>query len=102
MEPGISLSPSDARQTALDVLLRVERGMPSDRALDRALRARELDRRERGLATELVYGVLRRRLSLDQRIAAHSKRPLIQLDAPVLEALRLGTYQLAYLSLIHI
>ena len=98
MEPGISLSSSDARQTALGVLLRVERGMPSDRVLDRALRASGLDRRERGLATELVYGVLRRRLSLDQRIAAHSKRPLVQLDAPVLEALRLGTYQIAYLD----
>ena len=92
MGPGISLSSGDARHTALDVLLRVERGMPSDRALDRALRTSGLDRRERGLATELVYGVLRRRFSLDQRIAVHSKRPLVQLDAPVLEALRLGTY----------
>ena len=72
--------------------------MPSDRALDRALRTSGLDRRERGLATELVYGVLRRRFSLDQRIAVHSKRPLVQLDAPVLEALRLGTYQVAYLD----
>ena len=72
--------------------------MPSDRALDRALRTSGLDRRERGLATERVYGVLRRRFSLDQRIAVHSKRPLVQLDAPVLEALRLGTYQVVYLD----
>ncbi len=92
------LSPGDARQTALDVLLRVDRGTASDRALDRALRASALGRRDRALATELVYGVLRRRLSLDRRIAPHSRRPLAQLDVPVLEALRLGAYQLAHLD----
>lgn len=92
------LSPGDPRQTALDVLLHVDRGAASDRALDRALRASRLDQRDRALATELVYGVLRRRLSLDRRIASHSRRPLAELDTPVLEALRLGAYQLAHLD----
>ena len=93
-----SLSFGDARQTALHVLLRVDRGAPSDRALDRTLRVSGLDQRERGLATELVYGVLRRRLSLDERIGVHCKRSLVQLDTPVLEALRLGAYQVVYLD----
>ena len=95
-KPG--LSPGDARHTALDVLLRVDRGMASDRALDRGLQASRLNQRDRALATELVYGVLRRRLSLDRRIAPHSRRPLAELDAPVLEALRLGAYQLTHLD----
>ena len=94
--PG--LSPGDALHTALDVLLRVDRGMASDRALDRGLRASQRNQRDRARATELVYGVLRRRLSLDRRIAPHSRRPLAELDAAVLEALRLGTYQLTHLD----
>ncbi len=98
MGAGFGVSPDDVRQTALDVLLRVDRGTASDRALDRALRASRLDQRDRALTTELVYGVLRRRLSLDRRIASHSKRPLTQLDAPVLQALRLGAYQLGHLD----
>jgi len=92
------LSPGDARHTALEVLLRVDHGAASDRALDRGLRASQLNQRDRALATELVYGVLRRRLSLDRRIAPHSRRPLAELDAAVLEALRLGTYQLTHLD----
>ena len=98
MGTGIGLSPGNARQTALQVLLSVGQGRASDRALDRALRVGRLEQRERALATELVYGVLRRRRSLDRAIAPHSKRPLDSLDAPVLEALRLGAYQLQYLD----
>jgi 16S rRNA (cytosine967-C5)-methyltransferase len=89
---------ADARQAALDVLIRVEAGAASDRALDRALRRGELPTRERALATELVYGVLRRRQSIDRRLASHSGRPLERLDVAVLEALRLGAYQLDFLD----
>lgn len=92
------MSAAEARQVALDVLIRVEAGAASDRALDRALRREELPARDRGLATELVYGVLRRRRSIDRRLASHSKRPLEQLDIAVLEALRLGAYQLDFLD----
>ena len=92
------MSAADARQVALAVLIQVDEGAASDRALDRALRREQLPARERGLATELVYGVLRRRQSIDRRLASHSRRPLEQLDVAVLEALRLGVYQLDFLD----
>ena len=50
----------DARQLAFTVLERVASGSYADRSLDAALqRSPNLDPRDRALATELVYGVLR-------------------------------------------
>ena len=92
------MKPADARGAALDVLVRVEKGTASDRALDRALQQRPLERRDRALATELVYGVLRRRSTLDAAIARHSRRSLDQLDFAVLAGLRLGVYQVLFLD----
>ncbi|MCK5797912.1 MAG: 16S rRNA (cytosine(967)-C(5))-methyltransferase RsmB, partial [Deltaproteobacteria bacterium] len=53
---------------------------------------------DRKLATELVYGVLRRRGQLDAVIAARLSRPLNRVDAEILDILRLATYQLAVLD----
>jgi 16S rRNA (cytosine967-C5)-methyltransferase len=88
-----------ARDVALRALLRVERDEAfSGAALDAELeKARGLDSRDRGLATELVYGATRRRLRLDHAIAAASDRSLARLEHLVLCALRLGAYQLLYL-----
>ena len=89
---------ADARDTALDVLVRVEKGTASDRALDRALQQTRLERRDRALVTELVYGVLRRRSTLDAAIARHSRRSLDKLDFSVLAGLRIGVYQVLFLD----
>jgi len=92
------VSTPGARHVALDVLVSVAAGGASDRALDRALRRDKLAPRDRALATELVYGVLRRRQSIDRSLQRHSKRPLAKLDVAVLEALRLGAYQIDHLD----
>jgi len=82
------------------VLRRVEEGGAyASRALDAALaRAGALDPREAGLATELVYGTLRRALSIDAALARHSRRPLAELDPAARVALRMGAYQLLHLG----
>jgi 16S rRNA (cytosine967-C5)-methyltransferase len=87
------------RIVAFEVLLRVEAGGAyASRALDAALaQAGALDPREAGLATELVYGTLRRALALDAALAPHSRRALGELDPPARVALRLGAYQLLHL-----
>ena len=56
-----------------------------------------LEPRERGLATELVYGVLRHRRRLDHCIAAHSDRPLSRVEDDLLDAMRVAAYQLLLL-----
>jgi len=98
------MSVSPARAAAFDALLRVERdaAFAAD-ALDARLarrggQARVVTRADAALATELVMGVLRWRRTLDflvERVAARSPDSL---DLEVLLALRLGLYQLRYLS----
>ncbi|HSD25729.1 MAG TPA: transcription antitermination factor NusB [Vicinamibacteria bacterium] len=55
-----------------------------------------LDERERAFLHELVLGTLRRRGWLDHVLAGLSSRPLRSLTPGVLDALRLGAYQLLF------
>jgi 16S rRNA (cytosine967-C5)-methyltransferase len=52
-----------------------------------------LSSRDAALATELGYGTLRAQGTLDAILAACVDRPLSTVDGPVLDLLRLGTYQ---------
>ncbi|MDX3381721.1 transcription antitermination factor NusB [Streptomyces niveiscabiei] len=54
----------------------------------------EFDGRDAALATELVYGTLRRQGTYDAVIAACIDRPLREVDPPVLDVLSLGAHQL--------
>lgn len=56
------------------------------------------DVRDRALATDLVTGTLRWRAAIDYQLQRFSAKPLKRLDADVLDALRLGAYQLLYLE----
>ena len=85
-----------ARDLALHVLID-PRNFAWER-LDEALRQTPLSPADRGLATELVYGTLRRRGSLDALLRAHTDRPRDRIAAEVWELLRLGAYQLVYLT----
>ena len=89
----------NAREIAFEVLRRVEEGGAyASRALDAALdQAGALDPRESALATELVYGTLRRALQLDAALAPHSRRATDRVDPAARVALRLGAYQLLFL-----
>jgi 16S rRNA (cytosine967-C5)-methyltransferase len=91
-----SVSPS--RSAAFDILNRVETDNAYASALIASLPESNLSREDRSLAQELALGVLRWRLSLDALIERFSERSLERFDIPVLIALRLGLYQLRYLS----
>ncbi|WP_189930588.1 RsmB/NOP family class I SAM-dependent RNA methyltransferase [Streptomyces sulfonofaciens] len=62
--------------------------------LRRAREKGELDGRDAALATELVYGTLRRQGTYDAVIAECIDRPLREVDPPVLDVLSLGAHQL--------
>ncbi len=84
-----------ARRIAHEVLLRVLRDHAfADRALDAALDRSNLPERDRGLATELVYGSLRQQQRLDFYLGQLAERPLRKLHPAVLVALRVGAYQI--------
>jgi len=89
-----------ARDLAREVLVRVERdGAFAGRALAAALdRAADMTPADRGLATELVYGVLRRRARLDRAIGALARNGMDGMDGEVRTALRVGAYQMLFLD----
>ncbi|WP_030251550.1 RsmB/NOP family class I SAM-dependent RNA methyltransferase [Streptomyces violens] len=62
--------------------------------LRKAREAGNFDGRDAALATELVYGTLRRQGTYDEIIAACVDRPLREVDPPVLDVLSLGAHQL--------
>src|SRR6476646_2266986 len=99
--PSVASSPSTAiapaRRCAFAVVRRVfERGAYADLALH--AEAAQLDRRDRALATRLAFGTVQRKGTLDHLIERLAGRPVGRLDGPVLAALRLGLYELLYLS----
>ncbi len=84
-----------ARQIAFDVLLRTARGAFAGDLLDAA--SRGLDSREAGLASEIVFGCLRRQLELDYLIGLFAgKAPKLDLEVRI--ALRMGIYQMRHLD----
>ena len=84
-----------ARRAAYAAIRRTfEDGAYTDRAL--AAEAEGLDPRERGLAKRLAFGTVQRRLTLDHVVERLARRPAGDLDPPVLAALRLGVYELAF------
>jgi 16S rRNA (cytosine967-C5)-methyltransferase len=83
-----------AREVAIDALVRIEDGAYANLVLPGALRRQDLDPRDRAFVTDLVYGTVRRRASVDFLVGLALDRPLADLDPPVRAALRLGTYQL--------
>ena len=90
----------NAREIAAQVILRIER----DRAFGAAALDAELERhprldpRDRALATELVYGLLRTQGVLRERLAALAPRGLDKLDPFVLAHLLVAAYQLLLLD----
>lgn len=104
----------DPRKLAYQALMRVNRdrawprpildklfGRPGNdtRALpDQAMTVSGMDKRDRALAAELVYGVLRWQRLLDYLIGAYCRRPLKKIEIPILMILRMGAYQLRFLD----
>ncbi|MGZ4736123.1 MAG: transcription antitermination factor NusB [Acidimicrobiia bacterium] len=82
------------REVAIDALIRVDDGAYANVLLPGLLRTTRMEQRERAQTTELVYGTLRRRRSVDALLEPVLDRDLDDLDAPVRAALRLGAYQL--------
>jgi 16S rRNA (cytosine967-C5)-methyltransferase len=93
-KPSKEISP--ARLAAFNILKQVETGAFSSILL--AAEEPRLIPADRALCHELVLGVLRWQLRLDKILEHFSKRAVESLDAPVRIALRLGLYQLLYLS----
>jgi 16S rRNA (cytosine967-C5)-methyltransferase len=89
---------SPARKIAFEILLQVDavQSFASDLLQDRRVSA--LSERDRGLATEIIMGVLRWRGEIDHRLHNLSGRDTQTLDPEVATALRMGIFQIAFLE----
>jgi len=88
---------SPARLAAFQILQRVEKEGAFATVL-LATQAEALRPNDRALCHELVMGVLRRRLWLDRSLAHYAERDPERMDLAVRLALRLGLYQLRFLT----
>src|SRR5215469_2853186 len=85
-----------ARAAAFGALMAVERGAWSAEAL--SSKSTHLDSRDAGLASDIVFGVLRRQGEIDAEIEAYSKRTPEKLDPAVRIAIRMAIYQIRFLD----
>jgi 16S rRNA (cytosine967-C5)-methyltransferase len=98
MNPKRSGEVSPARRAAFDILKQVEEQHAYASVRVAALPESDLSREDRALAQEIILGVLRWQRALDYFIERYSERSIARLDLGVLIALRVGLYQLRYLS----
>lgn len=88
-----------AREVALDVLTSVEQeGAYSNLELNRRLQQAGLSASDAGLATELVYGTVARRNTLDYFLNKFVQKGTAKLQAWVRSLLRMSVYQVVYLD----
>ena len=88
---------SPARRSAFEILRRVETEFAYASVLLAALDSK-MREDDRALCHELVLGVLRRKLWLNETIEHFGERKVEKLDLPVRLALQLGLYQLRFLT----
>ena len=74
------------------------RGPFAGERLDQVLRQRDATPQDRRLATELVFGVIRRQATLDALLRPQVSRPKANVEPELWTLLRLGAYQLTFLS----
>ncbi|RLS54728.1 MAG: hypothetical protein DWH91_11110 [Planctomycetota bacterium] len=90
---------ADARGITFEALGTFEnrRAFVSD-ALDQLFYEREVTPQDKGLATEMSYGIARRLASIDSLLSAVCDRPRAMVQDGLWRLMRMGVYQLAWLS----
>ncbi|ARK31051.1 16S rRNA (cytosine(967)-C(5))-methyltransferase RsmB [Halalkalibacter krulwichiae] len=87
------------REVALEVLLQIEKHQAySNLLLNQTVKRANLDPRDVGLLTEIVYGTIQRRDTLDYYLNYFVKKGVHSLNDWVRVLLRLSVYQLVYLD----
>ncbi|WP_332690154.1 16S rRNA (cytosine(967)-C(5))-methyltransferase RsmB [Halalkalibacter lacteus] len=87
------------REVALDVLLQIEKNQAySNLLLNQTVNRANLDPRDVGLLTEIVYGTIQRKSTLDFYLQAFVKKGVDSLQDWVKVLLRLSVYQFVYLD----
>lgn len=90
---------NNPRQLAFEALVKTEKeGAYSNIALDFLLSKSDCDTRDKAFVSNLFYGVIERKLTLDYQIELYTSKPLKKMKTEVLTVLRLGAYQLLFMD----
>lgn len=88
-----------ARLAAYETLLLCEKEKQfSNIAVSNGIKKHRFDDRERDFYTQLVYGVIEKRITLDYLIQQYTQKSVKRLDTPVVLILRLAIYQIQFLD----
>jgi 16S rRNA (cytosine967-C5)-methyltransferase len=89
----------NARQLALVIINEVDlQGAYANIALAHEINRQALSDQDRRLVTELVYGTIKAGATIDWLIAQYTDRPLKKIAPVIRNILRLGTYQIFFLT----
>jgi 16S rRNA (cytosine967-C5)-methyltransferase len=92
------MSKHDLRESALEILIRVEKDTGfSHLLLDNEIRARKIPVKDQGLLTEIVYGTLQHKIRLDYYLNYFIKQGK-KIDPWVETLLRMSIYQMVFLD----
>lgn len=90
---------ANARKIAVKTLIKIgDEGTFSNLAVSEALKNADLDDRDKGLATALIYGVLDRQITLDYILSKFLKNPINKTPNFTLAVLRTALYQIKYMD----
>ncbi len=88
-----------AREVALKALYSIEKsGAYTNAALKEALSVDDLSAQDKGLITELIYGVISNKSAIDYIIMQFSKIKIKKMTLWVLSILRMGIFQIYYMD----
>lgn len=86
-----------ARNVAVKLLLRVEKGAYSNIILDNERSFSDLSDNDKKFASRIFYGTIEKKITLDYIISSYVKGSISKLDKEILMILRTGVYQLLYM-----
>lgn len=88
----------NVRETALELLEAIDKNQAySNLLLNKTIEKNQIDRKDTGLLTELIYGVLQRKMTLDFYLEPFIKNRN-KVESWVLQLLRMTLYQMIYLD----
>lgn len=88
-----------ARELAITILYKVENGEGySNIEIDKEFQRNDIEEIDKGLASELVYGVLTWKITIDEMIKMYSKIKLKKISPWIMNILRIGIYQIVFLD----
>lgn len=88
-----------ARELSLNILYKIENGEGySNIEIDKEFNKSDLSSLDKGLASELVYGVLTWKITIDEIIKRYSSIRLKKISPWIINILRIGIYQIVFLD----